>query len=195
MIADIRSGELASDDIISLMSYLIFQLDRAIGELAPEYQKRWKERGMNSLTDVLESAETLEEIELRFLGILYEIGEGIAQAHATKNHHELLQEVREYIQANFMDPDLSLDRLNEEFGLNAKYLSQLFKDRFGEGFMDFLIKLRMDRAKQLLLETSEPIQTISGKVGYVNVISFTRAFKKITGLTPGDFRKNQVVPT
>jgi two-component system response regulator YesN len=189
LFTNFRSDFLLVDDVINLLDYLIFQLDRTIGELAPEYQKPWKEKGISSLTDVLETTETLHDIQLRFFSILYEIGEMIGDAHEANNHHQLLLEVRGYIEAHFTDPEMSLDRLKEQFDLNPKYLSQLFKDKFGEGFMDFLIRLRIERAKQLLQTTSDPIQTISGRVGYLNVISFTRIFKKITSMSPGDFRK------
>jgi YesN/AraC family two-component response regulator len=173
------------------MNYLIFQLDRAIGELSPEYKEPWKDRGMPSLTDALETAETLKDIQMGFFGILYEIGEKIGRAHEATNHHNLLLEVRGFIEAHFTDPDMSLDRLKEQFGLNPKYLSQLFKDKFGEGFMDFLIRLRIELAKELLRDTSASVQSIAGKVGYLNVISFTRTFKKVTSMSPGDFRKHR----
>jgi two-component system response regulator YesN len=189
LFADFQSDFLLADDVRNLLDYMIFQLDRKIGDLAPEYQKPWKEKGLSLLTDVLETAETLHDIQLRFFNILYEIGEMIGNAHEANNHHQLLLEVRGYIEAHFTNLDMSLDRLKEQFDLNPKYLSQLFKDKFGEGFMDFLIRLRIEHAKELLQTTSDPVQSISGKVGYLNVISFTRTFKKITSISPGDFRK------
>jgi two-component system response regulator YesN len=189
LFTDFESDFLLADDVINILEYMIFQLDRAMGELAPEYQKPWKEKGMSSLTDILETAETLHDIQLKFFSILYEIGEKLGNAHEANNHHQLLLDVRGYIEAYYTDPDMSLDRLKEQFDLNPKYLSQLFKDKFGEGFMDFLIRLRIERAKELLQTTSDPVQSISGRVGYLNVISFTRTFKKITSMSPGDFRK------
>ncbi|MBW7460009.1 helix-turn-helix domain-containing protein, partial [Paenibacillus sepulcri] len=188
---DFHSDHLSADDVISLLNYLIFQLDRTISELAPEYQKPRRDKGMSLLTDVLDTAETLQDIQLPFFRILYEIGEKIGSAHSANNHHHLLLEMRVYIEMNFTNPDLSLERLKEEFGLNPKYLSQLFKEKFGEGFMDFLIRLRIEYAKQLLRTTPDPIQSIAGKAGYQSVISFTRAFKKVTSVSPGDYRKQK----
>mgnify|MGYP000619204843 CR=1 FL=1 len=190
LFSDFQSDSLMKDDVINLLDYMVFQLDRTISGLAPEYQKPWNEKGMSPLSDVLETTETLQDIQRKFLNILGEIGEKIASTHEANSHHQVLLEVRGYIEANFTDPDMSLDRLKEQFDLNPKYLSQLFKDKFGEGFMDFLIRLRIERAKELLQTTSDPIQTISSRVGYLNVISFTRIFKKITLMSPGDFRKN-----
>ena len=56
-------------------------------------------------------------------------------------------------------------------------------------FVDFLVNLRMEHAKTLLLQTDESINAIAIKVGYIHSISFGRTFKKVIGVTPGDFRK------
>jgi two-component system response regulator YesN len=186
----IRSSDLLSDDIVDLLQYLIFQLDRAMGELGPEFREPWQQKGMQSLTDILEKEETLTAIMNRFFNVLSRIGEEIHLSKETKGHYEILQAVREYIENHYTDPDLSLDRLSEAFHVNPKYLSQLFKENFGEGFMEFLTRLRIEHAKTLLLQTKDPIQAISGKVGYANNVSFMRSFKKMTGQSPGDFRKN-----
>jgi two-component system, response regulator YesN len=51
------------------------------------------------------------------------------------------------------------------------------------------VNLRMEHAKTLLLQTDEPINDIAMSVGYIHAISFGRTFKKVVGVTPGDFRK------
>ena len=54
-----------------------------------------------------------------------------------------------------------------------------------------LVQLRIDRAKQLLLESSLPISEISLQVGYTNFSHFTQTFRKMTGVTPSDYRRSQ----
>ncbi len=58
----------------------------------------------------------------------------------------------------------------------------------GEKFIDYVLKVRMLKAKQLLVETDAPIQVIAEQVGYPNVISFYRAFKKVQDIPPGEYR-------
>ena len=186
---DMRCDVLSREETDSLMNYLIFQLDRGISEMNAEFQGFWKEKGKYLLEDTLEKSETLEDIQRGFSKILFETAQFIRSLQLKRSHHQLINDVREYIKQNYMNPDLSLDLLSHEFGINAKYLSQLFKDEFGERFMDFLISQRIEQAKSLLIETEEQIQDISVKVGYLNVISFTRAFKKVTGFSPGDYRR------
>jgi two-component system, response regulator YesN len=187
---EIRSSELASEDIISLLNYLVFQLDRSIGELGSEFSEPWQEKGLQELTEIVEREETLTAIKNGFYSTLTAIRSEIDQAKETKGHHEILRSVREYIEHHYNDPDLSLDMLSDAFHLNPKYLSQLFKEHFGERFMEFLTQLRIEQAKLLLTQTKDPIQEIAGKVGYANSVSFMRSFKKVAGQSPGDYRRN-----
>ncbi|UUZ96246.1 helix-turn-helix transcriptional regulator [Paenibacillus sp. P25] len=84
---------------------------------------------------------------------------------------------------------MSLNLISDQFNINAKYSDHLFKEEYGMKFVDFLMNLRMDQAKKLLLESDLSIQEISEKVGYTHSISFGRTFKKVVGVTPGDYRK------
>ncbi|AIQ62489.1 hypothetical protein PSTEL_04615 [Paenibacillus stellifer] len=103
--------------------------------------------------------------------------------------HSTMLEIREYIMAHFDDPDLSLKHLSDRFQLNGKNVSQLFKEAFGENFGDFVLQLRIGKAKHLLLESEMQQQEIATLVGYSNSITFGRMFKRVTGMTPGEFRR------
>jgi YesN/AraC family two-component response regulator len=92
------------------------------------------------------------------------------------------------MEEHFYNPDLSLDYLSERFQLNAKYLSQLFKEQFGENFLDFLTMVRVEHAKHMLLNTKSSIQEIGDKVGYTNAVTFRRVFRRMEGISPADFR-------
>jgi two-component system response regulator YesN len=101
----------------------------------------------------------------------------------------LIHEVKNYIEEKYANRDLSLNHLSEEFNLSSRYLSRLFKDEFGEKFVDYLVRVRIEHAKKLLQETPESVHGIALKVGYLHSFSFIRVFKKMVGVTPGDFRK------
>ena len=98
--------------------------------------------------------------------------------------------VRNYIEAN-LEKDLSLVRLAEEAGLNATYLSRLFKNVTGVNIYEYVLDCRMRKAKELLLKSSEKIQDIGIRVGYDSAQSFTRVFRKHTGQTPTDYREKE----
>ncbi len=73
--------------------------------------------------------------------------------------------------------------------INSAYLGRIFKTETGEFFTDYLNKVRIDKAKELLLNTNLKASDISVKVGFVNNNYFYTIFKKYTGINPGDFRK------
>ncbi|MFD1955521.1 helix-turn-helix domain-containing protein [Paenibacillus thailandensis] len=106
----------------------------------------------------------------------------------------MINEMRAYIEEHFADPDLSLKHLSDRFDISGKYASYLFKEEFDMKFVDFLVQLRMKRAERLLAETDETVQNIALQVGYANSISFGRMFKRVVGVTPGDYRKLKIKP-
>ncbi|MBP1964215.1 helix-turn-helix domain-containing protein [Paenibacillus aceris] len=108
----------------------------------------------------------------------------------SKGHHDTIQQVLEYVEQHYMDSELSLNLLAAQFELSVPYLSKLFKETTETNFMDCLIQIRMEKSKELLLGSKHKINTIAESVGYNNVQSFIRIFKKYTGQTPGEFREN-----
>ena len=80
--------------------------------------------------------------------------------------------------------------LAEEFHLNAQYISQLFKNEIGVGFLAYLTNIRMEHAKKLLLSTSLSIAEVAERSGYGDYRVFTKAFKKSEGVTPSQYRRD-----
>jgi two-component system response regulator YesN len=96
--------------------------------------------------------------------------------------------VTEYVESHYGE-DISLELLAEKLNITGAYLSTYFKEKNGINFSDYINSYRMDRAKEMLEHTQLKIQEISERVGYHNVNSFIRMFKKVTGIPPGEFRK------
>lgn len=107
----------------------------------------------------------------------------------SNKYQETINRVKQYIEQNYTDPDLSLTQISDKFALKPKYASQLFKEEFGMKFVDFLLRLRMEEAKKKLNETEDSVQDIALQIGYATSISFGRMFKKMEGITPGEYRK------
>ena len=99
-----------------------------------------------------------------------------------------IQYVRNYIKEH-MEEDLSLVLLSEKIHLNASYLSRLFKKETGEKLYDYILRIRLQKAAELVMEGTMKIQDIAQTVGYESVQSFNRAFKKYTGEAPVNYRK------
>jgi AraC-like DNA-binding protein len=91
---------------------------------------------------------------------------------------------------NHYATEISLSEIADKLRVTNRYLSTYFKEKTGINFIDYLHELRIQKAKELLTETNLKIQEVTERVGYQNTNSFIRLFKKHSGLTPGEFRKN-----
>ncbi|RKL66230.1 AraC family transcriptional regulator [Salipaludibacillus neizhouensis] len=99
----------------------------------------------------------------------------------------VVEQVCTYIQENFKE-DVSLESCADDVKTNPYTLSKAFKKVIGVNFIDYLTGLRMDKAKELLLQTNMKINDIAEEVGYRHSY-FNRIFKKQVGVTPSQYRK------
>ena len=100
-------------------------------------------------------------------------------------------QIMEILQECYTSPDFSISVLADKFEVSIAYMSYLFKKKFDKNFSDYLWELRLAKAKDMLLNTSMPIDQISISVGYINVSSFRRKFKQEIGITPSQFRNGK----
>lgn len=103
---------------------------------------------------------------------------------------ERIEKMLQYISKNYQE-DLKLEDLAEEFNFNYHYLSAYFNQQMKEGFSDYLNRLRIEKACQLLKESNLSISQVSSQVGYSEHSYFCRVFKKITGKTPSVWRRSR----
>lgn len=101
-----------------------------------------------------------------------------------------IDKILQYISKNYQE-DLKLENLAEEFNFNYHYLSAYFNQQMKEGFSDYLNRLRIEKACQLLEETNLSISQVSSEVGYSEHSYFCRVFKKVTGKTPSVWRRSR----
>ena len=99
-----------------------------------------------------------------------------------------LQALKEYLDENYADK-ITLDMLAERFYINKFYLTRIFKEQFGESVTEYLLQVRITRAKQSLRFTDKPIEEIAHECGMHDANYFSRIFKKVEGVTPGAFRR------
>ena len=110
----------------------------------------------------------------------------------SNEYSQQFQSIYQYMVEHFRDPNLSLSVLAREFQLSMPTMSREFQKNTGTGFLECLHRLRIDSAKKELKETNEPIKkkNIAEAVGYSNILTMTRAFRKFVGTTPGVYRTN-----
>ncbi|MBO0993246.1 AraC family transcriptional regulator [Bacillus sp. SD088] len=185
----IIQAKLRKEEIIHIINFFIFHLERERHLFPQEIQELWSEHAVSRLADQLEQFDTVEELKENMFTILDEMFKQIISHRQTKSYDEVLLEIKRYIESHYKEVDLSLDHLSEVFNLKGKYISKLFKEHFGEKFVDFLTRIRMEHAEELLKTSDQPIVEISKQVGYISPNSFTRVFRKVYGISPGEYRK------
>ena len=123
-----------------------------------------------------------EELFLRFLKFVEE--QKIHKDRTTL----LADEVQLFLENNFNQP-ITNKMLEEVFHMHSNHIALAIKSTFGKTPLEVLQDIRIERAKQYLLRSDMDIQTISKEVGYNSEVYFSSRFKKITGISPQNYRK------
>lgn len=97
--------------------------------------------------------------------------------------------IKKYIDENFSDPELSLDKLSKEFSYNKKYLSTTFKKHFKMGISKYLFAVRINHAYMLIDRKYRSVSDIAFLCGFSNPAYFSLVFKKETGVSPREYIK------
>lgn len=98
----------------------------------------------------------------------------------------IIDQIKKYIEANYMDSQINLTSVAQLFGFNASYLSRKFKQDTGKNFVEYLTACRMERALKLA-ECNVKMFNTSAEVGIPDPNYFGRCFKKYTGMSYSDY--------
>lgn len=105
-----------------------------------------------------------------------------------KTSDVLMLSAKDYIERN-LSSDLSIDMLADYLGISGSYFSLLFKQHFGDTFVEYVTKQRMEMAKSLLALSDKSVTSVGQMVGYGERRYFTRVFSKYTGMLPSEYRE------
>ncbi len=133
------------------------------------------EQSSRSIDDLMTYISYLVDVSLDYMAF-------------TNSQKSVVSTIRDYIDQNYQE-DITRTSLAQIVYLSPDYIARFFKKETGISLVNYIIKKRVDIAKDLLTNTSLPIHIISDKVGYENYSYFTKLFKKETNYTPVEFRK------
>ena len=108
-----------------------------------------------------------------------------------KEETKLDDEIIDYVEKNYCDPEISLQQLSDKFNVSNKYLLLLFKQRYNTTYLQYIQSKRIEKAIELVEQNELPISEIGLKVGYENQLTFRRNFKAQTGLNPSEYADRQ----
>lgn len=177
-------------DWIKDQSYFCFlwrYIDRGIFQRCG---KRASIEEKNTIDHELQSAEGLDdavntlcsfiEADARAVGLLN-------NDNKSSSYHRIIEMAKQYIVENCAG-DVSLERVAREVGFSSFYLSKLFKKEEGINYKDYVISVRMEKAKQLIQEGRLNVSEVAIAVGYNNNTYFGKAFKNYFNITAKDMR-------
>ncbi len=164
--------------------------------LAASLQRRIAERGGQAPALGLgQPAERLGMVAQSFAQALAQLGAGeVAPDRQAQDHSHsaaLAAKARAFIDANYADPAISLSQVAAHVLLSPTYFSQVFARELGETFIEYLTNVRIRRAIELLRTTALTSSEIAYQVGYHNPRYFFSVFRKVAGLPPNEFRRQQ----
>ncbi len=107
---------------------------------------------------------------------------------AVYNETMITDKIIEYMENNF-EEDISLESLSKQFFISKYEISRVFSKNVGISFVEYLTRIRIENSKKLLKDTSLSITMISELTGFHSSSNFARVFKKITGISPMSYRK------
>jgi two-component system, response regulator YesN len=140
------------------------------------------------IREELEQLEAYHELKLR-LHIKAAIFCRLSRKNENLKHKQAVDFMIEYIHKHYAE-DLHLSDLAEKVYISRNYLSNIFRQATGETFNNYVTRVRMEKAKSLILEGRLLIYEVAEQVGYKNVPYFTTLFKKSTGSNPTEYVKN-----
>lgn len=113
------------------------------------------------------------------------------QRLSNKGYSQLTRSIMEYIEEHYAE-SLSLKLFGELLHVSPNYVSRLFKQEVGQGLFDYINELRIEKAKRLLRDYRYKIYDVAEMVGFHNQAHFAIVFQKYTGLSPKQYRKEEV---
>ena len=124
---------------------------------------------------------------LRLMSLFYGILHRLSQESTEQK--DALGKAVSYLEGHYADGDLSNTVLAEQAGISEVYLRRLFKEALGTTPKQYVMELRLQRAKQLLVESNLPIGRVAEDCGFSAIYHFSAAFRALTGMTPMAYRR------
>lgn len=174
------------DEIRLFLSDLYLQIKEQIrflyqGHSIPFYSNTHIIRTIQQATHL---SDIIMFLAQRFDMIMSSIGES--------SRESVLNDILRYIRHNY-NTNITLESIAPLFGYNHSYLGKIFRKKMNQSFNEYVDRLRIEKAKELLLTTEYKVYFIAEQVGYKNVDYFHVKFRKYVSMSPAEFRKNSQI--
>lgn len=171
-----------------LKNYIIRLIINSIKEVENFMTSETYTEIIANIIDVINSSKNIDELKQNCNLIIIKIISVFQRWKKDKNTI-IFDKYLMYIEENYMY-DISLENISKKFHFNPCYFSTLFKDVVGTTFVKYLLKLRIQKACELLLKSDKRVYEISALVGYKEVKYFNRVFKNEINVSPDEYRRS-----
>ena len=141
---------------------------------------------ISSIEDIYQSSDSLFDFKMHIKQLFHSIckkeNEDSASIYTNKIHSAI-----KYLETNYTK-NLSLDEVAGHININASYFSNIFKKETGMYFSDYLQNIRIEKSKSLLMQPCYKVYEIAESVGFMDEKYYFKVFKKLTGITPNQYR-------
>lgn len=170
------------EGVSRLLNELVFdKVFQVYGEASIEILKLYREAG--SIRNFGHFHEYYHTVE----SLLQRLHEYVKRLRLVHNDRKEMKKAVDYIMENY-HKDLNMAMVSNHVSLNYSYFSQAFKDYTGESFVNYLKKVRIHKAKELLATTERKVYEIGAMAGFENTKQFNRVFREMEGVTPLEYR-------
>ncbi|WP_434309354.1 helix-turn-helix transcriptional regulator [Hominifimenecus sp. rT4P-3] len=185
-IEDVTLYDMKLEHARPLFQFLIHLYREHLLHLAPQLGKEQEslpgEQELKSFSSLQEAAAYTDSTCKQCLRIL--------EKYYQTNSYRQMERLKSYLLIHYKDPNLSLEAAADYLGIHTASLSRMFKNHTNCNFWEYVNKLRVKKAKELLEDTDLPIQEIGFVTGFNSKSTFFRVFRKYTDQTPGQYRQN-----
>ncbi len=136
-------------------------------------------------SDTVSTPEEVSRYAYQVMGQAIELRD----LESTKQQRDILKQAIDYINEEYSDVSISLDKVAKSVNISPNYLSAVFSQEVGQTLIEYITSKRIDGAKRMLRQEDKRLSEIAYAVGYKDPHYFSFVFKKVTGCTPSEYRK------
>lgn len=166
---------------------LVYDIIAAMIKVVTEADTDIKKIDMSEILEISISYNNMEKICMQILDRLKIICDCILR-DANQRTVDISERIKNFVNQNYENVNLSMTYVGEHFDMAPSYLSKKFKEEYNETVPDYIMRLRLEKAKKLIRTHEYTLSAIAEMSGFGNIRTFNRVFKKYEGITPSEYR-------
>jgi AraC-like DNA-binding protein len=165
-----------------IYSHFLSNVNNALSDLDMKLNENFQpffHQNLKSNEEILDKMNYIIDIILQFIE---------KQNSQIKKSNKNINDLTSFINENYTGHNFTVKSMADFFGVSVSNLSHYYKQKTGHTLTHYIMNLKIEHAKKLLKTTNMNLQSISAAAGYTQISAFIKGFKKITGMTPGEYR-------